>query len=334
MAAVTPPTAPRPSSMRPFLGPDEVAVGIDIGGTKSLAVAYGSEGALAETREKTRTGLDGMIEGARLAIETLNRAPELQGRTIGSLGIGLPGLVNPDDGTVSHGVNIGLPRGDVPFARLMREATGIPTFIGNDVNMAAVGAAHALDCDDAALLWIGTGLACGFILNGRPRFGAKFGVGEIGHLTYRHDGPPCSCGQRGCLELYASGQALTRIDRERRLLGPAQTVAGESTIWDDAKAGNPAAAAGIREWAEAVSQAVHIIGLTVDSKAVIIGGGVSNVGAPMLHAVREAVSDRATKAAFLGRLDLAHRLHLMPTSVDAPTLGAAVIAAQGLLLEM
>ena len=128
-----------------------------------------------------------------------------------AVGMGIPGLVDRDAGTVRHAVNLGL--GDEPLALAdhVGDLARAPVVVDNDVNVAAVGAASALGCpSDLAYLSVGTGVAAGFVLGGRIRQGAHGAAGEIGHLPVDPGGPLCECGQRGCLEAVASGTAIAK----------------------------------------------------------------------------------------------------------------------------
>ncbi len=110
---------------------------------------------------------------------------------------------------MEHAVNLGLIE-PADLGGLVGLRLGVPVRVENDLNAAALGAAALLGLPrgDLAFLAVGTGLAAGLLLDERLRRGAGGAAGEIGHVTYRPDGPRCRCGQRGCLEEYASGRAL------------------------------------------------------------------------------------------------------------------------------
>jgi len=121
--------------------------------------------------------------------------------------------------------------------------------------------------DDLAYLALGTGLAAGFVLSGALRRGAHGAAGEIGHVPVDPAGALCSCGQRGCLELSASGSALSAAWPSEGELPPAVA------LFAAAAAGNPAAVVARDRYAARVADAIRMLGLAVDPAAIIIGGG-------------------------------------------------------------
>ena len=173
--------------------------------------------------------------------------------------------------------------------------------------------------DDLAYLSLGTGLAAGFVLSGSLRRGAHGAAGEIGHVPVDPDGPLCSCGQRGCLELSASGSALAAAWPADGEVPPA------AALFAAAAAGNPEAVAVRDRFAAGVADAIRMLGLAVDPAAIIIGGGVANVGEPLLAAVTAALRAQAATSPFLAALDLAGRVRLLPARLPVGAIGAALI---------
>ena len=187
------------------------SVGLDVGGSKVLGVLVGPDGrATTSVRLASRLGGEAI---AAVAVEATRRLADEGGVDVAALagvGIGLPGIVDPSAGEVEHAVNLGIAQ-TVPLAGLVSSGLGgLPVHLENDLNCAALGAAHLSGRPDAdlAFLALGTGLAAGLLLDGTLRRGAHRAAGEIGHLVYIPDGRPCPCGQRGCLERYASGSAV------------------------------------------------------------------------------------------------------------------------------
>ena len=301
------------------LSSGEAAIGVDIGGTKTKAVAYGPDGPLAEARVPTVPGLPGILQSFRRVVERVRDNDVMSHRTIRSIGIGIPGLVNTAAGTVSHGVNVGLYGIKVPLASEAAALVRLPVAVVNDATAATLGAAHAAGMShDAALISIGTGMAAGFILDGHPRTGFSASAGEIGHIPYIPEGLPCRCGQRGCLELYGSGRALDRM-------WPVPTGAKAGVqLFEAAAAGDEHAREVRGQWIAAIAHAVTLVGLTVDTEAILIGGGVTEIGEPLRAALYDELDQRAQKSAFLAHADLAHRCALMPPDIDVGSLGACL----------
>jgi predicted NBD/HSP70 family sugar kinase len=243
----------------------------------------------------------------------------LDGVLPSQIGIGIPGIVDRDRGAVSHAVNLGLGSDWFPLAGLLADRTGATVIVENDLNAATWGAHVLSGAEDLAYLSLGTGLAAGFVMSGSLRRGAHGAAGEIGHVPVDPAGTPCSCGQRGCLELRASGSALSAAWLAQGEAPPA------ATLFAAAAAGNPEAIAARDRFAAGVADAIRILGLAVDPAAIIIGGGVARVGEPLLAAVTAALRAQAAPSPFLASLDLASRIRLLPGKVPVGAIGAALI---------
>jgi glucokinase len=337
--------------VRPMTDPEAWSVGLDIGGTKILGVLLdGDDVVRATVHRPTRHGIVGVVDSAAEAVlELCDTAGLLPDELLG-VGVGIPGVVDASTGRVSLAVNLGLDTRDVPLGALLagrldahaaerRFATdaqaaergfaagppqlpidgGTRVAVENDLNAAALGAAAVLGhTGDVAVLALGTGLAAGLVLDGRLRRGHQGGAGEIGHLTYVLDGPPCACGQRGCLELYASGSALdaawpSRFGRP----APAE-------VFEAAAAGDPLAVSVRDTFVEAVASAVRLLVLTCDVELVLLAGGVAKIGAPLVEAVASTLRRQAEPSAFLQSMRIADRLGLVPTDAQVAPIGAAL----------
>ncbi|WP_460447480.1 ROK family protein, partial [Angustibacter aerolatus] len=251
---------------------------------------------------------------AALAAERPASAP------LRAVGVGVPGVVPPGSGSVRHAVNLGLTDEVFDLGPALAERVGAAVTVENDVNAAALGAAHQLGLPDLALLSIGTGLAAGLVGDGRVRRGSRGAAGEVGHVPVDPLGPPCGCGQRGCLEQLASGSALAAAWPVPGGRSPAVE------LFAAAAAGDERARRVRDDWSAAVAAAVRLLVLTADVEVVVLGGGVSDVGPPLLEAVSGALAAQATGSAFLTSLDLPRRVVLLPAGSTAAAVGAAIAA--------
>ncbi|SNR28334.1 ROK family protein [Actinomadura mexicana] len=276
-------------------------IGLDVGGTTMKAALVG-EGALV--REGARVG-----EGARadgdlqvLASESrptdradpvggvLDFAAHLAARaaSLGSparaAGIALLGIVDEATGTAVHSANVGWR--DVPILRLARERLGIPVAIGHDVRTgglaeAVLGAGRG--AGDFVFVAVGTGIAAALILNGAPYPGTVGWSGEIGHVVVRPGGEPCACGNRGCLETYASAAAIARRHGEGV---PAEEVVARARRGEE-KAG--------RVWSEALdclADGLAATTLLLDPGLVVMGGGLARAGDALLGPLESRLTAR------------------------------------------
>jgi glucokinase len=293
-------------------------VGLDIGATKILGAVVTADGAvLAQAREATVPGADGVLATATRVLDRL--AANFDGVLPSHVGIGFPGLVDRDRGAVSHAVNLGLGDDWLPLAERLAERTGAAVMVENDVRAATWGAHILSGADDLGYLSIGTGLAAGFVLGGVLRRGAAGASGEIGHVPVDPDGALCSCGQRGCLELTAAASALTAAWPTDGEISPA------AAVFAAASAGDPRALAVRDHFAARVADAIRMLGLSVDPAVIVLGGGVTDLGEPLLAAVTAAVRAQAVTSPFLAAINLAARVRLLPTGVPAAAIGAAMI---------
>ncbi|ROS77003.1 ROK family protein [Cellulomonas sp. PhB143] len=305
------------------------SVGLDVGGTKILGVLLAPDGRVVRTlRRPTVHGPDGVVAGV---VEMVRALLEPDGTAPGALtgvGIGVPGLVDPVSGSVQHAVNLGIGDEPFPLAGRVAQALGVAGVrVDNDLNVAALGAAHLLpEADvDLAYLALGTGLAAGVVLNGTLRRGAAGAAGEIGHVPVDPAGPWCACGQRGCLETFASGSAIaSRRPSRDGTPAPAQLLA-------DADAGDAGAVAVRDEFFDAVASAVQLLALTYDVERVVIGGGVAALGEPLLAGVRAALAERAGRSAFVASLGITDRVALSPADVPVAAVGAALVGRREVL---
>lgn len=312
---------PAAAAVVPVAAPGDghgLTVGVDVGGTKVLGVLLGPGLEVRRSvRLPSRHGPDGVVGVAVQTVRTLCREEGVAVTDLAGVGLGVPGLVDPVTGAVSHAVNLGL-HDDVLLGPQVAAGLGVRTVeVENDLNIAALGAARVLGLDDGdlAFLALGTGLAAGLVLDGRLRRGFTGAAGEIGHLPYVPDGPACPCGQRGCLELYASGSALA-----------AAWPGGD--VFGAAADGDPRAQGVVADFADAVAAGVRHLVLGCDVEHVVLGGGVADVGPPLLAAVGAALARQALDSAFLRRLRMSDRLLLAPRGALVAPIGAALAVAR------
>lgn len=294
-------------------------IGLDVGGSKTDAVAVAPDGTLlARVRRATGWGPDAVM---RTIVEAVREVAGVAGVSPGdavSIGIGTPGQVTGGS-LVTHAVNLGVDRLDL--AAGVAPVFGVPVRVENDVKAAARGAYALHDGEGTvAYLNLGTGVAAGFVRDGVLWRGARGTAGEVGHISVDPAGPLCRCGQRGCIEVFAGGGAIA----ERWGRGGALPV---RDVFDAADAGD-LRAAGLRDGlAFGVAAAVRLLVLTVDVDAVVVGGGLSALGARMLGLVVAELEAGAMASAFVRSLALADRVELLPAGSPAAALGAALIGS-------
>ncbi|HXH23464.1 MAG TPA: ROK family protein [Dehalococcoidia bacterium] len=183
---------------------------IDLGGTKILSIVAGEDMRVVGRDQRPTGADDGPESVLERMVESLRAAAA--GRPLRAIGVSTPGPCDVERGMVTNAPNLPGWR-EIPLARRMSEAFGLPAWIENDANAAAI-AEHRLGSgrgkSHLVLVALGTGIGGGLIIDGRIYHGASGAAGEIGHMQLVPGGPPCGCGRYGCLEALASGSALAR----------------------------------------------------------------------------------------------------------------------------
>ncbi len=195
------------------------AIGIDLGGTKILTgiVNKGNGEVLYSIKQKTGKEKDAetIVEKLKLSIKELIETSHFDIAQIDSIGIGAPGQVDRNRGILVSAPNLNCE--NLNLKALLEREFYIPTFLGNDVEIATLGEMKfgaGAGFDNFVCIFVGTGVGSGIAENGKIRHGATGTAGEIGHIIVDAGGRPCGCGGNGCLEAYASRTAI-----EARILG-------------------------------------------------------------------------------------------------------------------
>lgn len=295
-------------------------VGLDVGGTKTDAVAIDPAGAVvARVRLATGWGPEGVTRTVVEAVDVLTGADGIDRGRITSVGIGIPGQVEPGTARVVHAVNLGVE--ELDLAASAGRELGIPVRVENDVKAAALGAfvLHG-GVGAMAYLNLGTGVAAGFVRAGELWRGARGTAGEVGHISVDPNGPRCRCGQLGCIEAFAGGGAIAR-----RWGRPGALPVRD--VFDASEAGDPAALELRAGLARGVASAVRVLVLTADVDVVVLGGGLTALGDRLTSDVAAELDASAAASPFLRSLRLVDRVELLPPGSPAAALGAALVGA-------
>jgi predicted NBD/HSP70 family sugar kinase len=297
-----------------------IRVGLDVGGTKIDAVAVAPDGEiLGRLRRPTGWGEDAVVDSIVEAVTALAAETGLVLSDIGSVGIGIPGLVDVDGGRVIHAVNLGVESLDL--AARAQAALGIPFRVENDVKAAALGAAVLRGATESmAYLNLGTGVAAGIVIDGRIRRGARGTAGEVGHISVDPNGRVCGCGQHGCIETFCGGGALAKAWGRPGAL-PVKD------ILDAADTGDAQAIALRDDLYHGAAAAVRVLVLSADVETVVIGGGLTALGSRLQDGIRTALRAEARKSPFMRSLKLDERIEILASGSPAAAFGAALVGA-------
>ncbi|MEF2277408.1 ROK family protein [Deinococcus sp. YIM 134068] len=229
---------------------------------------------------------------ARLC-KALSRRARIDPTHVIGIGIGLSGVIDALQGNVVHAPLLGWR--NVPLAPLVRERTGLPTHIDNDVNSLAAAErlfGHGKHSAHFLTVALGRGLGSALVLGGELHRGRRGGAGEFGHNVVVPDGRPCSCGRRGCLEAYTSEPALLSQFQERHPdLAPQITTVNELVTL--AEGGHDGAASLLADAGRLLGTHLSYLVNTLDPELIVIGGEGTRLGPLFFDPLREAVRARA-----------------------------------------
>jgi glucokinase len=306
-----------------------LVAGVDVGGTKtSVVVTDDRDRVLYERVVPTdRSALVGQIAG--LVGDARREVRE----DIAAVGVAIPGNVDPEDGSVSMAVNLGITH--LPLGPLLQAELGLPTFVEHDARAAAYwiseqpadgsGASPA----SVAFLAIGTGISAGVVLDGTLLRGDNSVAGEVGHVVADPDGVACACGLRGCLETVAAGPAIGRQASEAVAAGRTTVLSSESSAADVFAAGSAGDEVAVEitdRVADHLARAIRSLALTLGVQRVVIGGGVAAAGPALLEPIRSSIArERAASPLVEAALGDATVELLSPTEAPGAR-GAAAIA--------
>jgi glucokinase len=304
-------------------------IGVDLGGTKMLVGVLAGTETLYEQREASKGQTEDEL--VALLLREIEEAREAR-PDVAAIGLGIPATIDHESGVAVSAVN--LPLKNLPIRQIVGERTGLPVFVDNDGNVAALaeylyGAAQGKP--DTVMLTVGTGIGGGLILNGEIYRGSTGAGAELGHVVIQVDGPPCqgNCPNHGCVESLASGTALGREARAAAESSPdsalGKALAEGQEI--DGRVATEVALAGDQTAIEVFELIGSRLGVACASfanifqpHAIVVGGGVIAAGDLLLEPARKEVRERA--------LDPMNKTPILEATLgnDAGMIGAAALA--------
>jgi len=313
-------------------------VGVDVGGTKVMAAVVtpggdilGSHRTPTPRDAKPKKTVAAILEAIANALDEQKVAPD----ELGGIGLTIPGVVDPDTGTIVVTPNMNLT--GVVIVPVVEERFGVPVAIGNDVNMGTLGEkwlGAARRAQSAVCVMVGTGIGGGVIMNGKLVRGSREAAGEVGHMIVEIGGPQCGCGNCGCWEALASRTAIERDIRQAvaagkdtvatRLVEKSDGLFKSSVLRKALKAGDKVVTRIVRRASEVLGYGCLTIRHLLDPEVIILGGGVIEAcGRWVLPVVREIVGADALPGARPGCYIAESEL-----GDDAVVLGAVALAME------
>jgi glucokinase len=304
-----------------------IFVAVDIGGTHIRAAAYEQDNTDPLTHKRTRSHAEKPGTFERL-IDTIESAWP-KSLKVEAIGMASPGPLDPKTGVVLATPNI--PEWiDFPLTEKLSAHFGVPAYLDNDANLAALGEwkfGAGRGHHDLLYLTISTGIGGGVIIDDRLLHGHHGLAAELGHVTVLAGGPMCSCGHEGHLEALAAGPAIVRYVREQLEAGVKSELSGGGSLnaYDVAEAaqgGDPLAKSAFERAGEYLGIGVASFLHTFDPSIVIFGGGVSQSGSLLLNPFETSLRKNVINIHYLDNLVIT----TAALGDDAGLLGALALA--------
>ncbi len=294
------------------MGAEKMYIGIDIGGTQLRAALYPQQGIEPIKKKIIATHVGDEKPEERL-IDLISEIWPENG-SVERIGIAVPGPVDPKSGMVFKASNV---RGwiDIPLGPMVEKRHNVPTILGNDANLAALGEwkyGAGIGHHDLIYLTISTGIGGGFIIDDRMLVGPQGIAGEVGHITMLPDGPVCGCGRRGHLEALASGTGIANYV-ERKLMEGEKSILTLTPEKPNSRVIAEAAKAGDKLAMEAYENAGKYIGLAITNllhlfnpTVIVLGGGVSNTRDLILNPIKRTIEESVMSPAYNEKLQICY----------------------------
>jgi glucokinase len=275
----------------------DLIIAVDLGGTQLRAALCTADGTVhnrVSKKTRAKRGPEVVLEHIAQTITEIWPAKD----KVRAVGISAAGPLDPYNGVVLGSPN--LPGWvNIPLRDIMSERLGVPIFVGNDANLAALGE-HSFGAgrgyDNMVYMTISTGIGGGIIVDGKLLLGHKGLAGEIGHVVLQPNGPQCGCGNRGCLEALASGTAIGRQAQTLAATGRAPAIlaaADGDVMLVSAKSVGLAAAQGDKVALKLLRRAGRYIGIAIanlmhlfNPECFVLGGGVTHTGDLLFKPIR------------------------------------------------
>jgi glucokinase len=306
---------------------------VDLGGTNLRTAILSPDGNILDRHKEATYAADGWSRVVARLIENIKRQRESavqKGFEVCAVGVGAPGVIQVDKGIVVKSPNFP-DWNNLPLKDQLEKALGVPVFLENDANAAALGEqwrGAGQGIRSMLLLTLGTGVGGGIILADKIWHGADGMAGEIGHMTLIPDGRLCTCGNVGCLEMYASARGIVQSYREAlekssiQVSDALKKVTSEQ-VYEAARAGNEIAVRVMKDMGRMLGIGIASLINIFNPERIVIGGGVKDAWPLFIDATREEVMKRAFEVP-------AKRTEIVPSQLgdDAGMVGAAAVALQ------
>ncbi len=308
-------------------------IGVDLGGTNIASALVNEKGEIVNSTiipTEAQKGPDYVMSNMKREIHKL--IDSAVDSKIAGIGLGIPGLVDIDKGMSLFAGNLGWQ--NIPVLEQFQNEFDVPVCMDNDVRTAALGEKHfgaGVGIDNLICITLGTGIGSGIILDGKIYRGHSLSAGEIGHITIVKDGLYCNCGNRGCLEMYASAPGIVRRTQKYILKGHNTVITSmvdgnldkitTKTLSQAWEKGDELAQLVIDETAEFLGIGLATFAHLINPEVIIIGGGVSLMGDKLFNPLQRYFDEHSMRI-------LRNKVPIIPAKLksESGTVGAAALA--------
>ncbi|MDE6182569.1 MAG: ROK family protein [Eubacteriales bacterium] len=305
-------------------------LGVDLGGTNIVVGLIDESGKIIKSitkptiaTRKSEEIFDDIINMCKEIISEFSLTKE----NLKGIGMGIPGEIDSKKGIINYSNNI--PFKNFNAKEYVEKELDFPIAFANDADCAALGelvAGSAKGCSDIIILTLGTGVGGGIIINGKIYSGYYAGGAELGHMTIIHNGIECSCGNKGCLESYASATALIRDAKISATNNPSSALNNEDIenitakfVFDTAEKGDTVAKELVENYIEYLAVGVANFINIFKPEMILLGGGISKQGEKLVKPLIEKTSKKLFGGSMLTKIDIA------TLGNDAGLIGAAML---------
>ncbi len=304
-------------------------IGVDLGGT-NIAVGLVDENHKIVARLSTPTNADRpydeIVKDIALTVQKLVNDNKISMDEIKYIGLGAPGILNNENGTITDNSNIHWE--NYPIREKLHKYIDKPIFLGNDANV-ATWAEYLNGCGNNTqnflMLTLGTGVGGGMVFNGKLFTGSHSIGAEVGHFIFKAGGNKCGCGNHGCIEAYCSATALIKmalkdLDEHTESVIAKEEMVSAKTVIEAAKAGDKYGVQLFEEYTDNLAQVLASLINFIDPDIIALGGGVANAGEFLLEPVRKKMLNYTVFPSFVQTKILKAEM-----GNDAGIIGAALL---------
>lgn len=275
-------------------------LGIDIGGMTVKGLLIAADGSIIADGSVETQSEAGAEKFCANTVSLINRLKQKSDCAVAGVGVGCPGLIDSANGRVVFAGNLNLK--DYPLAENISAQTGLSVKVTNDANAAALGEAKfgaGSKYKNSLLITLGTGVGCGIIIDGKLFEGGGSAGAELGHTVIVKNGLKCTCGRRGCLEMYASASALTKqtkkamkADRDSAMWGGYDISAVNGKTAFEYMDKDSTAKKVVEKYVEYLACGIINAANVFRPEVIMLGGGVSGQGEKLTKPLQEILDEQ------------------------------------------